>query len=509
MKKNSDKKNFPVEENLFKIGSQKMSQESRDRALETLSNYFRKQQKNFLGYQVNNSFDYKIAKEFFDIHINNVGDPFVHGNMTINTKVVEKAVLEFYAKLWRNTLRHEESVEEDDYWGYILSMGSTEANMFGLLSGRDYLEGKHLLIDDEGKRGVKFGVVSENKNSLHPIAFFSQDTHYSIVKAMEVLKIDTFFDEAMKQGYKSPLEMEDYPVGFSSKYLENGWCKEVPSDENGAIYIPALKKLVEFFASKGHPILISFNYGSTFKGAYDNIGEAFSELKPILEKYGLFSRKLKVDDEVYDRDGFWFHVDGALGASYMPFIEKALKSGKITNPENYKFPEFDFIGHGVHSLSMSGHKYMGSPFPTGIYMTRHKYQLKPVDNPMYIGSPDTTFAGSRNGLSALIFWEYLSERSEEEHISEAVRCELLARRTFKELKERDKRGVAMLNRNPFSLSIRMKLPEESIVEKYSLAKEVFFVKNRATKFAHIYIMRHVTDEVISEFIEDLEKSNYF
>jgi histidine decarboxylase len=132
-----------------------------------------------------------------------------------------------------------------------------------------------------------------------------------------------------------------------------------------------------------------------------------------------------------------------------------------------------------------------------------------VDDPMYIGSPDTTFAGSRNGFSALILWEYLSNRSEEDHIDEVVKSEKLAREVFSKLKERDIHNIANIERSPFSLAIRMKLPNPTIIEKYSLSQDAMYVDGKGRTYVHIFIMRHVTEDLIDEFIYDLEKSNYF
>ncbi|MDN3680871.1 hypothetical protein QWZ04_11120 [Vibrio tapetis subsp. quintayensis] len=41
-------------------------------------------------------------------------------------------------------------------------------------------------------------------------------------------------------------------------------------------------------------------------------------------------------------------------------------------------------------------------------MTKQKFMVSPPDNPEYIGSPDTTFSGSRNGLSPIVLWEYFA-----------------------------------------------------------------------------------------------------
>lgn len=515
----------------FKIDNKKLSLKKKKKALEKLSHYELTQQKTFLGYQMNEKFDYeKNYSQYLNIGMNNVGDPFVGGNLTLNTKAVETEVLNYFAKLWNNKERSH-PVTKDDFWGYIVSMGCTEANIFGLLSGRDYLEGKYLLIDEDKETKAKKisnslkdvevfldtnlktkYATSPKENEFIPIAFYSQDAHYSIVKAMEVLKISTFNHEAAAKGYKSPLTKRDYPKNFSKEYLdENGWPKEVPSNEDGSIHIPALVKLVDFFASKGHPILISFNYGSTFKGAYDDVKDAVEQIVPILKKYGLYEREIEYADGKKDtRDGFWFHVDGALGAAYMPYIEEALNQGLIQKPfADYTFPVFDFRIKEIHSLSMSGHKYIGSPWPTGIYMSKVKYQLKPVDDPMYIGSPDTTFAGSRNAFSPLIFWEYLSNNSLKDHVKNAVKCENMTQYAFEKLKALDINDTLWIQRSPFSLTIRMKIPNNDLVFKYSLSTEELYVNGEKREYAHIYIMKHISKKLIHNFIKDLEKSNYF
>ncbi|MBN2826117.1 MAG: histidine decarboxylase, partial [Campylobacterales bacterium] len=505
---------------------QKMANSKKEEALSKLHDYEFTQKENFLGYQVNQDIDYKTNySNYLNISLNNVGDPFTDGNLTTQTKMVEREVLKYFAKLWNNPNRDDKYPKKDDYWGYVVSMGCTEANIFGLLSGRDYLEGKYLLIDKEKDTKAKkisqcsqdfeflvHQTKDQNPNSLIPIAFYSQDTHYSNIKAMEILKINTFNKEASLKGYSSPLEQSDFPKGFSQEYLDkNGWPLEVPSNQDGSVHIPALIKLIDFFAQKGHPILVCFNYGSTFKGAYDDVQSAVEQIVPILKKYGLYEREIEYDSGMSDlRDGFWFHVDGALGAAYMPYIEQAIEQKKIKKPyEAYRFPIFDFRLPQIHSVSMSGHKWIGSPWPTGIYMSKVKYQLKPVDDPMYIGSPDTTFAGSPNGFSPLILWEYLSNHSLNDHIDKVVSVENRVQKTYEKLKSMDRDGSLWVQRSPFSLTIRMKKPNDEIVFKYSLSTEELYVNSQKRKYAHIFVMEHVTDSLIDAFVNDLEQSGYF
>ena len=75
--------------------------------------------KKFLGYPVNLSYDYSNCMGSLQYNINNIGDPFSGSNYSFNTMEVERNVLSFFAKLWNVT---------SDYWGYITFSG-TEGNM--------------------------------------------------------------------------------------------------------------------------------------------------------------------------------------------------------------------------------------------------------------------------------------------------------------------------------------------------------------------------------------------
>ena len=86
---------------LFQLSGTPLTEERQRAALGQLERYLKIQQKNFLGYQVNENFQYSQKLSFMlDIHTNNVGDPFVNGNFTLNTKAMERAVLDYFADLW-------------------------------------------------------------------------------------------------------------------------------------------------------------------------------------------------------------------------------------------------------------------------------------------------------------------------------------------------------------------------------------------------------------------------
>jgi histidine decarboxylase len=513
----------PIDCSQFKLSPSGLSPEQRQQAFEQLKSYQTLQKKRFLGYQVNNELDYEDElKQYLNFHINNIGDPFQQGNLTTNSKWMETAVLDYYASLWEARWPHDPQ-DGDSYWGYILTMGSSEGNLYGLWNARDYLAGKILLIDEpqstkstqqhstggqdssvprygmyyQAKFQFPEGTSDDFKNNAYtPIAFYSEDTHYSIIKAVRVLGIKTFYEVGTE---KFP---NDNPLSPG-----NPWPQEVPSEESGSINIEALAKLVEFFASHGYPILVNLNYGTTFKGAYDDVEKAGERLKPIFENYNLWKRKVYYDPEdptKYDcRNGFWFHVDGALGASYMPFIEMAYNQKKIEK----KGPVFDFRLEFVHSIVTSGHKWPGAPWPCGIYMSKTKLQLSPPSKPEYIGALDTTFAGSRNGFSAIIWWDRLAKTSYEKEIDKAISAQEVAKYAYEKLKELEEelKQDLWVERTPLALTIRFKRPDEDIVAKYSLSTET--LNNR--HYAHIFTMPHVTLELIDQFITELKQPNAF
>jgi len=502
---------------LFRLRAEALSPEQRAAAMAALWHYESRQTEFSLGYQCNQRLEYsENLARYLDRHVNNVGDPFQTGSTTFNTKWVERAVLDYFASLWHAKLPHDPD-DRESYWGYVLTMGSTEGNLYGLWNARDYLAGRFLLIDPEsaeearaaasngGKRVVPPRLVYQQApapesqpNARVPVAFYSQDTHYSIIKAMRVLDIRTFYE----------IGTERYPRD-NPLSPGNAWPHEVPSiggtNGIGVIDVDALATLVEFFASRGHPILVNFNYGTTFKGAHDDVEAAGAALLPILRRYGLDEREVHYDPRdprKHDvRMGYWFHVDGALGAAYMPFLEMAHAAGRIAT----RGPNFDFRLPFVSSLVMSGHKWIGSPFPCGVYMTRTKLLLRPPSRPEYIGSPDTTFAGSRNGLSPLVLWEHLARRSYEDQMEKALYTEELsayAERRLRELGHRLGRDL-WVERAPLSLTIRFRAVNPALAFKYTLAGETLYVEGEKRQYHHVYMMEHVTRERVDAFIDDL------
>ena len=162
---------------------------------------------------------------------NNVGDPFEHSNFRTNTHQIEREVISTFADLFH--------LESQHAWGYVTT-GGTEGNMYGLFMGRE-------MFPD--------GTV-----------YFSQDTHYSIVKLLRIL------------GMRSVM---------------------IRSLDNGEMDYQDLRE--SLLVNPNTPPIIVANIGTTMKGAIDNL----STIREVLTDLGLTD--------------FYIHADAALSGMILPF----------------------------------------------------------------------------------------------------------------------------------------------------------------------------------------------
>jgi histidine decarboxylase len=418
------------------------------------------QREESLGYPINQVFDYSILSRFLNIHLNNIGDPFVCQSTLLNTKELEQEVLEYFAVLWNG--KNRKPLTRESYWGYMLGMGATEGTMYALWNARDYLCGKPLIHD----------------TPLHqcsiPLLYCSQETHYSIAKCATALRIPSFYE----------VGRELYP-GQCPITSDGHWPCAVPS-HNGSIDPSMLAVLVAFFLQYNYSPIIVLNLGSTFKGAFDDPEEVWRHIEPVLQQYNSYTNS-------EERQNYWIHMDGALGAAYLPYLEIAKKIG-LSDEQG---PLFDFRLPYICSIIVSSHKWFGSPLPGGVYMSKEKFRLKPVGNPDYIRSPDTTFSGSRHGFSTLILWYALMSVSVKRHAQSAAQCVSLAAYAQQRFSLITPKNPSFwVTRLPQSLNVLFPLPCPAVFNKFHLSSE--------KEMAHIVVMPHVTSKSIDLLAEDLE-----
>ena len=230
----------------------------------------------------------------------------------------------------------------------------------------------------------------------------------------------------------------------------------IRSQENGEIDYNDLEETLRFNRHK--PAIILTTYGTTMKEAKDDV----SKVKNIL-------KRLAIQDH-------YIHCDGALAGSFGPFVEPYIP--------------FDFID-GADSIAISGHKFIGSPIPAGVIITRRSLHDRVSKGISYIGSLDTTITGSRNGHSPLFLWYAIQQMGIEGLRARYKRSLEVAEYCKQELRQI---GITAWS-NPGAITVVLPKMPESIKNKWQLATE--------GDITHIICMPNVSKHQIDEFIKDV------
>lgn len=200
--------------------------------LDQLYNKLELASEHLAGYPINTKFDYSELYKFLKFPVNNVGDPFDDNLYSGNTHEVERDVIDWFAKLFN---------ANDNYWGYVTN-GGTEGNMCGLYLARE---------------AWPTGIV-----------YMSEDTHYSMMKAVHLLRMDHII---VKSGEDGEFDYDDF---------------------DRTIHL-----------HRDRPVIVVANMGTTMKSGFDNI----PKIKSVLKKHAIRRS--------------YIHVDAALYGIILPFLE--------------------------------------------------------------------------------------------------------------------------------------------------------------------------------------------
>ena len=208
------------------------------------------------------------------------------------------------------------------------------------------------------------------------------------------------------------------------------------------------------------PPIIFANIGTTMRGAIDDLGK----IKAIFEEFAI--------------PEYYIHADAALSGMILPFLEN-------TPPWNF--------ADGVDSISISGHKLIGSPVPCGVVLAKKSHVDRVSRLVEYVGVSDTTIAGSRSSFSPLVLW-YALRSLGEEGLRDIVKQSLeMADYAIEELR---KRGINAW-RNTNSITVVFPRPPEAMMERWVIAPH--------GDIGHIITLPHVTREIIDAFVEDFSE----
>lgn len=231
----------------------------------------------------------------------------------------------------------------------------------------------------------------------------------------------------------------------------------IRSQENGEIDYTDFENTVKMNRHK--PAIVLTTFGTTMKEAKDDV----SKIRDIL-------KGLAIQDS-------YIHCDAALSGSYGPFMEPKLP--------------FDFKD-GADSISISGHKFIGSPIPSGVIITKRSNRDRISKGISYIGSLDTTITGSRNGHCPLFLWYALKKIG-----VDGLKNRYLHSLEIAEYCEQRLKNIGIEAwRNPNSITVVFPKIAEVVKSKWQLATE--------GDIAHVICMPNVTKDQIDAFISDIE-----
>jgi tyrosine decarboxylase/aspartate 1-decarboxylase len=213
----------------------------------------------------------------------------------------------------------------DQQDGYI-SSGGTEANIQAVWIYRNFFMQKYVAASKE------VGILC------------SEDSHYSFIKAANLLQVD----------------IETIQVNPMDRTV---------SDED-------LDQAIDQLRQRGVKYFVGVvNMMTTMFGSVDDIDQYVS----ALERTG---------------QPFKIHVDGAYGGFFYPFSHQNSRM-------NFEHPH-------ISSITVDAHKMLQAPYGTGIFLARKgliHYTM--TESASYVAGLDLTLIGSRSGANAIAVWMIL------------------------------------------------------------------------------------------------------
>ena len=230
----------------------------------------------------------------------------------------------------------------------------------------------------------------------------------------------------------------------------------IKSQPSGEIDYEDLRETVRIH--RDVPPIIFANIGTTMTEAVDDVGR----IRDMLRELAI--------------PASYIHCDAAFCGMTLPFIDGS--------------PVHDFRA-GIDSISISGHKFIGSPIPCGIVLAKKHFVERIARSIEYVGTLDTTLTGSRNGITPLILWYAIHSRGREGFRREVAQCIEKADYAI----EKFARIGIKAWRNPFAITVVFPRPPEAVLKKWQIAVQ----NNRA----HIIVVQSTTKQQIDELVEDI------
>ena len=230
----------------------------------------------------------------------------------------------------------------------------------------------------------------------------------------------------------------------------------IATDAGGAMDLSALEAACLRHGTRAAVVVATV--GTTGRGAVDDL----SGIRRVLDGTGSIRSHL--------------HVDAAFGG---------LLAALGPHPVSWGFAD------GADSITVSGHKMIGSPIPCGIVLAhdRHVEIIRVHD--AAVGADDDTISGSRDALSPVLLWQELRRLGRQGLARRVNRCLSTARYAEMRLRECGRRPESWQGSN----TVLFDAPEQAVCEQWNLLS----VDGRA----HLITMPHVTEEDIDRLCTDM------
>ena len=232
----------------------------------------------------------------------------------------------------------------------------------------------------------------------------------------------------------------------------------VAADDVGELDYGALRTAVREHADR--PVIVVATVGTTMTEAVDNV----AAIRLVLDRVGI------AEDRRY------IHVDAALTGIPLALLGE--------------HPSCD-LGGDVDSLTISGHKFLATPEPCGVLITRRSHRDRVAKAVSYIGGVDATIAGSRSGHTVLQLWWSLRSLDLTDHRKRTQQARAVAAHAVARLTAANWEAW----RHEHAFTVVIKAPSRELIERWSLAT--------AEGWSHIVCVPGVTTEIIDRFVDDL------
>lgn len=234
----------------------------------------------------------------------------------------------------------------------------------------------------------------------------------------------------------------------------------IKSQPNGEIDYNDLAETIHIH--RDVPPIIFANIGTTMTGAVDNL----EKIHEIMRDYAI--------------NAYYIHADAALSGMILPFVDE---------PQ-----AFDFSA-GIDSISISGHKMIGSPIPCGLVLAKKTHVERIARSVEYVSTLDTTVTGSRNAITPLFLWYAIHSKDKKGFTIIVNHCLEMAEYTIQRFTDI---GIKAWRHNN-SITVVFPKQAERVLSRWQIAQH--------HDIAHVITMPHVTQHHINQLISDISSEN--